>query len=61
MVIAYRPRGVPLDTKLASLVASETRFGSEDPAELEAIERQVGEAASRLADAVGGDLEVQSG
>ncbi|HSM41652.1 MAG TPA: hypothetical protein VK862_12935 [Afifellaceae bacterium] len=61
VVIAYRPRGVPLDTRLASLVAGETRFGSEDPAELEAIERQVGEAAARLADAVGGDLEVQSG
>jgi hypothetical protein len=55
IVFAYRPRGVPLDTRLASLVAGETRFGSEDRAELEAIEAQVGAAAARLADAVGGD------
>lgn len=60
VVCAYRPRGVPLDTRFSSLVAGETRFGSEDPAELEAIEAQIDEAAARLADAVGGDLEVQS-
>ena len=54
IVITYRPRGVPLDTKLSSLVAGETRFGSEDRAELEAIENQVAAAAERLAGVIGG-------
>jgi hypothetical protein len=49
LVCEYRPRGVPMDTRLKSLVAGETRFGSEDRAELEAIERQVTEAADELA------------
>ncbi len=45
LVCEYRPRGLKLDTRLASLIEGETRFGSEDKAYLEDIERQVTAAA----------------
>jgi hypothetical protein len=49
LVCEYRSRGLRLDTRLKSLVAGETRFGSDDKAYLEEIERQVVEAAEELA------------
>jgi len=49
MVCEYSSRGVRLDTRLSSLVAGETRFGSEDRAYLEAIEQKIIAAAEELA------------
>ena len=48
MVCRYRSHGLAMDTRLASLVAGETRFGSEDRAYLEDIERTITDAVERL-------------
>lgn len=48
IVCQYRSHGLVMDTRLASLVAGETRFGSEDRAYLEDIEKSVAEAVERL-------------
>ena len=52
LVCEYRSRGLRLDTKVKSLVAGETRFGSDGRAYLEEIERQVRSAADELAKAL---------
>jgi hypothetical protein len=54
LVCEYRSRGLPLDTRMSSLIAGETRFGSEDRAYLEEIERQVTAAAEELAETLAG-------
>ena len=54
MVCEYRSRGLPLDTRMSSLIAGETRFGSEDRAYLEEIEKQVVAAAEDLAEMLAG-------
>jgi hypothetical protein len=51
-VCDYRSHGLPMETRLKSLIAGETRFGSEDRAYLEEIERQVVGAADELAEAL---------
>ncbi len=48
LVCEYRSRGLPMDTRLSSLVAGETRFGSEDRAYLEGIKKDVSAAIERL-------------
>ncbi len=48
LVCEYRSRGLPMDTRLSSLVAGETRFGSEDKAYLEDIEKNVAASVDRL-------------
>ncbi len=48
LVCEYRSRGLPMDTRLSSLVAGETRFGSEDKAYLEDIEKNVSSSIDRL-------------
>ncbi len=57
LVCAYVSRGLRLDTRLSSLIAGETRFGSEDRSYLEEIERQVLAAADDLAEALGTEIE----
>jgi len=52
LVCDYRSHGLPMETRLKSLIAGETRFGSEDRAYLEGIERQVVAAADDLAEAL---------
>jgi hypothetical protein len=48
LVCEYRSHGLQLDTRMSSLIAGETRFGSQDFAYLEDIERQVVAAAADI-------------
>lgn len=48
LVCEYRSHGLNMNTRLASLVAGETRFGSEDRSYLEDIEKSIAASVDRL-------------
>ena len=48
LVCKYRSHGLPMDTRLSSLVAGETRFGSQDKAYLENILKDITAAIERF-------------